>query len=543
MYRHIVIGSGIAGLYTALLASKHGRVLLLTKDELGESNTRYAQGGIAAPVGADDSPEQHAADTILAGAGLCDPVAVQVLTEEAPARILDLIALGVMFDCSEPASSLSKSGNIPSEKGLLESILLGREAAHQVHRILHAGGDATGAHVERTLRERVLHTPNIDVREHHLAVDLLRSPVRVTGVRAMDLQNGLLYDEPADFIVLATGGAGQLFSHTTNPAGATADGIALAYRAGAALADLEFYQFHPTALQLPGAPPFLISEALRGEGAVLRNRNGHRFMRDIHPLVELAPRDVIARAIWENLPGVTLDARHLGGTFLMQRFPTIYRRCLEYELDITKEPIPIAPAAHYYMGGVWTDLWGETSIPGLFACGEAACTGVHGANRLASNSLVEGLVFAYRSIARTVDPTAEGTAPIASTAPSDGLSPIEDAQPLTLAALQQLMWRHAGLQRSSGGLLAAREQLIAWTKDATVGHPCGENGDPTEARHRIELRNLWTAARLLVEAALLREESRGAHYRTDFPTSAPEWQKRIALGKHSLQVPQKGAWQ
>jgi L-aspartate oxidase len=387
MYDYIIIGSGIAGLFTALQAAQHGQVLVITKAALAESNTRYAQGGIAAAIGIADSPQLHYEDTLLAGAGLCDPAAVRVLTDEAPARIYDLIRLGVQFD--------TDSGGIA----------LGLEAAHQARRILHAGGDATGRYIELALCD-VLRQAGVTVREHTYVSEIVVEDGRAAGVWAQREGASPELIRAAQ-IVLACGGAGQLFASTTNPAVATGDGVALAYRTGAALADLEFYQFHPTALQLPGQPTFLISEAVRGEGAYLRNSAGRRFMPGYAPQAELAPRDVVARAIvaeMERSAGpVFLDLRHLDATTVHRRFPTISAFCRERGLDIAADLLPVAPAAHYFMGGVRTNIWGETSVPGLYACGEVACTGVHGANRLASNSLVEGLVFGWRIVRRTIE--------------------------------------------------------------------------------------------------------------------------------------------
>ena len=394
-YDYIIVGSGIAGLYAALLAREHGSVLVLTKGSIDDCNTRWAQGGIAAPVGPDDSPEKHLRDTIIAGAGLVDEEAARVLTSEAADRIRDLVRFGVPFD------------TVHGE------VALAREGAHSVPRVLHAGGDSTGMHIELTLSSVARHE-GVTVLEYTIATEILvgahhdaPQPL-ATGVRAQNTQTGERTDYTCRHLVLATGGAGQMYRVSTNPPVATGDGIALAYRAGAEITDMEFIQFHPTALKLPGVQSFLISEAVRGEGGILRDTNGARFMPEYDERAELAPRDIVARAIRDRMQKtggdhVLLDVTHLEAQLVAARFPQIYRFCLDAGLDITREPIPVSPAAHYTMGGIRTNTWGETTIPGLYACGECACTGVHGANRLASNSLLETVVFAKRVIARTLE--------------------------------------------------------------------------------------------------------------------------------------------
>src|SRR4030065_1473443 len=386
-YDYVIIGSGIAGLYTALLAKEAGSVLLLTKGSIEDCNTRHAQGGIAAPIGKNDSPELHFQDTMKAGDGLCDPEAVRILVTEAPDRIADLIKFGVPFD------------TIDGE------IALTREAAHSVPRIIHAGGDATGEHIEITLSKRV-RMSSINVLEYCLVTQILIEAGKVKGVRALDCRAGLIEAHECRFVILATGGAGRLFKYTTNSDVATGDGIALAFQAGAEIKDMEFFQFHPTAVRLPGVPSFLISEAVRGEGGTLRNVEGYRFMPDYTSEAELAPRDVVARSILYEMrktgsDRAFLDVTHIPAPQVTTRFPHIYRFCLDHGLDITKGPVPVAPAAHYFMGGVKVNSWGETNIVGLFAAGETACTGVHGANRLASNSLLEVVVFSKRILERT----------------------------------------------------------------------------------------------------------------------------------------------
>lgn len=513
----IVVGSGLSGLYSALLASRQARVLLLTKARLEESNTYHAQGGIAAALAAPDSPELHFRDTIAAGAGLCDPTAVRVLVEEGPRRVRDLIERGVRFDL---------------ENG---EIALTREGAHSRPRVLHAGGDATGASIETTIATRVRSSPNVTILENHLVSELLIENSRVSGVRALDCNSGeeVAFASPA--VILATGGAGQLFSQTTNPAVATGDGIALAFRAGAEIGDIEFVQFHPTALAVPGAPRFLISEAVRGEGGILRNSSGERFMLRIDPRAELAPRDVVARGILFEMERTGdrcafLDVTHLDPEHFRRRFPTISGVCRQFGIDPAREPIPVAPAAHYLMGGIRTDVWGATSVAGLFACGECACTGVHGANRLASNSLLETIVFAARVVQKLCGETSESAGP--AQPPREGSSLLHPdlrisvpkpsagpSLPRSTATLRELTWSLAGLVRTAPGLQRLESIASAWlTTDA---------GDRN--REAIELRSLTILARLLALAALRREESRGAHFRRDFPLTDPAWQRRIIL--------------
>jgi len=509
-YDYIIIGSGIAGLYTALLAQEHGRVLILTKGSIDECNTKLAQGGIAAAIGHDDSPELHYQDTMAAGAGLCDPEAVRLLAEQAPDRITDLIRFGVPFD------------TIHGE------VALTREAAHSVSRIVHAGGDATGEHIELTLSALARHR-NISILEYALVTRILLGKNGAEGVEAMDTRTHTPHSYEGRNIIVATGGAGRLFKLTTNPDVATGDGVALAYRAGAAISDMEFFQFHPTALCLPGASVFLISEAVRGEGGLLRNVRGERFMPKYHPQAELAPRDVVARSIVQEMQQtggdhVLLDVTHLPGQAISARFPSIYGFCLEHGLDITKEPIPVAPAAHYMMGGVRTNTWGETSVPGLYACGECACTGVHGANRLASNSLMEVLVFGKRIIQRILEGGAQTAVP--AWGPHDVLhhlgpqsAPSQRLEVPTLAGLQDLLWNKVGIVRSGQSLDQAAATLLHW--QSSLPKPID--------RPSYELADLVLIARLMTEAALLRQESRGAHYRLDFPDPSPEWLRHIVF--------------
>jgi L-aspartate oxidase len=487
--RVVVVGTGIAGLIAAHRASERHDVVLVTKSRLSESNTRYAQGGIAVAMFPDDSVESHIADTVRAGAGLCDPVAVEILCTEGPQRVRDLIALGVEFDRVEG------------------ELVRGHEAAHSSRRVLHAGGDATGFAIESALL-RAVRRRAIEVHEHTFVTDLVVDDGMVCGVDVI-AADGATHRIPGDVVVLASGGAGQLFRHTTNPEVATGDGIAAAWRAGAAVSDLEFYQFHPTALALPGN--HLVSEAVRGEGAVLRDADGERFMADVHSDAELAPRDVVARGIAQAMARqggqpVVLDATALGADFLRTRFPGITAACAERGLDWTVEPVPVTPAAHYAMGGIRTDIDGRSTLPGLLAVGEAACTGVHGANRLASNSLLESLVFAWRA----ADALDVAGSPLALTTSSSALVPVAGATTVDRDALRDLMWRHAGLERDAAGLAEAAAALAGWRAD-----------DPTPAGR--EDANLLGLGRLLVHAALRREESRGAHLRTDFPETTEAW--------------------
>lgn len=487
-YHVIVIGSGISGLFVALEARHLGPVLVLTKGSIDDCNTRWAQGGIAAAVGPLDSTEQHLADTIVAGDGLVDEAAARVLCEEAPARIRDLVEYGVAFD------------------SLGGEVALGREAAHSRHRILHAGGDRTGAEIEDALTAAVS-DPQITILDHTLATRLLVEGGRVHGVEAIALHDGSVEMYESQHVVLATGGAGQMYSHTTNPEVATGDGIALAFAAGAEVADLEFYQFHPTALRLDGAPPFLISEAVRGEGAILRNRAGEAFMERYHELKDLAPRDVVARATVaemrrEAADSVFLDCTGLRSVDLAARFPGIYAFCIGVGIDMRRHPIPVAPAAHYLMGGVRTDVSGRTTVPGLFACGEVACTGVHGANRLASNSLMETVVFGKR-VVEHIAAGRGGAAP--ASAQRTRMSPRPASAP-SHAAVQELLWRAAGIERDADGLRKGVAELAAW-----------ELASEPATRPAFELRQMAVLASLMLAAAQRRTESRGAHFRSDFP--------------------------
>ena len=489
-YALIVVGSGISGLFVALEARRLGPVLVLTKGSIDDCNTRWAQGGIAAAIGPLDSPEQHLADTLTAGAGLVDPRIARILCSEAPARINDLVRYGVSFD------------------SLGGEVALGREAAHSQSRILHAGGDRTGEQIETALTTAA-HDPTITVLDYTLATSLIVDGGRIRGIEAVDLETGETIQYTANNVVLATGGAGRLFSHTTNPDVATGDGIALGFEAGAEVTDLEFYQFHPTALRVADSPPFLISEAVRGEGATLRNREGEAFMTRYHPLGDLAPRDVVARAIVLEMrrggrDSVRLDCTGLRSIDLAARFPAIFAFCMNAGIDMRAQPIPVAPAAHYLMGGIRTDEWGRTTVPGLYACGEVASTGVHGANRLASNSLMETVVFGKRVVEHIAG--GEGGAAVSS-GEADSLpgSPVVEA-PGSHEEIQRLMWECAGIERDANGLRHALTTAEGWHGNAD--HP---------RRAHYERRQMALVARLMLTAAARREESRGAHFRSDFP--------------------------
>jgi len=505
MSQIVVVGSGVAGLVAALELSQRHDVTLVTKARLAESNTRYAQGGIAAVMFEDDTIAGHIQDTLQAGAGLCDREAVEILCKEGPARIRDLIGIGVAFD--------RKNGRFAQ----------GLEGAHSYPRVLHAGGDATGLAIETALIHAIREAP-IDVLEHTFACDLLMQEGRAAGLRILD-DKGNLRTLAADAVVLASGGAGNLYPYTTNPSVATGDGVALAFRAGALLGDVEFYQFHPTALAAPGN--FLISEAVRGAGAVLRAEDGTRFMQKLNPLAELAPRDIVARGIAEQMRAqdgkpVMLDATALGAEYLSERFPTIDAACRRLGLDWSVRPVPVTPAAHYWMGGVRTDLDGRTSIPGLFAVGEVACTGVHGANRLASNSLLESVVFAWR-VAALLNESA-GAFREARQSDADSsyvfLDQVAGSVPVSRPELQELMWNSAGIYRNEAGLRSGLAQLEQWCVP----------GDSVEARETV---NMLLLAKAVLTAALERQESRGAHFREDFPEASPALQHHILL-QHAL---------
>jgi len=530
---YAVVGSGIAGLRAAIELSEAGSVLVLAKSNLSDSATAWAQGGIAVALSDEDEIGLNDQDTINAGDGLCRAEAVALLVEEGPKYITQLIEWGTEFD---------RAGT---------KLAFTREAAHSRSRILHAHGDSTGREISRALLSRAHSIPHLHLRAHAFTTELIVDYGRVTGLRFIDETDGTLHELQAGAVLLATGGLGQIYRETTNPDVATGDGMAIAYDAGAVLSDMEFMQFHPTALAIPGAPRFLLSEALRGEGGVLRNIGLERFMKRYHEAQELAPRDVVARAIDSELQRkqskhVCMDMTNKSEEFLKKRFPRIHETCLSYGLDLASDLAPVCPAAHYMMGGVKTDLKGRTSLPGLYAAGETASTGVHGANRLASNSLLEGLVFgALAAQAMMKDAPAgkrKGQALPGSPAPLPGnssASPKEAAKNggaakngaaakpastlcATLSKIRDVMWREAGIMRNGKELAEAIKQL-----EAIELPKCEKSG-----RSGHELRNLHTLALVMTRSALAREESRGSHYRSDFPYRNDEdFAKHSALQK------------
>ncbi len=500
----IVVGSGIAGVRAAIEIARAAHVVVLTKSKADESNTEYAQGGIAVALNDEDEIGLHYQDTINAGDGLCDETAVRTLVADGPERIQELIAWGAEFD---------RHGS---------KLAFTREAAHSRHRILHAHGDSTGQEINRTLIRKVRSMPSASLQPHCFALDLLVGPAGCEGVRYLEQKSGRIKELRARGVVLSTGGLGLLFADTTNPDVATGDGSAIALRAGAALADMEFVQFHPTALKLEGAPRFLLSEALRGEGARLVNASGEAFMTRYHPDGDLAPRDVVARSIFLEAQNrgeecVFLDLRHLDPDFVRRRFPRIVQTCARFGLDLTAAPAPVFPAAHYMMGGVHTDLSGRTTIPGLAAAGEVACTGVHGANRLASNSLLEGLVFGARAAAGLLE--GRHAADLNAFAELVQLPwPVETSDsPAEKAPIRDRMSRQVGIVRDETGLRQAQEYFFNLPFGCAAGQSAAERN------------NLLTNARVVTAVARLRRESRGAQFRRDFPERNDQaWRSRLA---------------
>src|SRR5437588_10185084 len=491
----VVIGAGIAGLRAAIELANAGRVVVLAKREVKDSATQLAQGGIAAALSDEDEISLHLQDTLNAGNGLCNPEAARVLVEDAPERIEELIQWGTEF---------GREGT---------KLTFGREEAHSRNRILHAHGDSTGREILRALVAKAKTLKQVSVCEFEFTTDLCIEDGQLHGVHHIN-SSGETGHIAASSVLLASGGMGQLYCNTTNPPVATGDGVAMAFRSGAEISDMEFIQFQPTALYLKGAPRFVLSEALRGEGAYLRNLEMGRFMPKYHPMGELAPRDVVARAIVHEMevsratePVVYLDLTHLDADHLRGRFPRIYSTCLKYNVDITTDLIPIRPAAHYAMGGVRTDLEGRTSVPGLFAAGEVAATGVHGANRLASNSLLEGLVFGARAgKAMCSELRAVTKSRHRGLAASNG--PIEPGVEDLISQVHDLMWRDVGIVRDGSGLRRAVQQLESLA--SRIAHP--------HSRRAHEAQNIHQAGLLVARSALAREESRGAHYRIDYPS-------------------------
>ncbi len=519
----LVLGSGIAGLSFALKVAPRGRVAILTKKDRAESNTNYAQGGIAAVTSKEDSFELHVRDSLEAGAGLCKEKVVRTIVEEGPARIAELIELGMHFSERE----------VPLSHGARE-LDLGREGGHSKRRILHAK-DITGREVERALLAAVAAQPNIQVFENHIAIDLITSPKlgyvgepRCLGVYALDKATGQVETFAAPATLLATGGCGKVYLYTTNPDIATGDGVAMAYRAGAAVANMEFIQFHPTCLYHPKAKSFLVSEAVRGEGGVLKTINGVEFMDQYHPLKSLAPRDVVARAIDREMKKsgaayVLLDITHKPARFLIERFPNIYQTCLGYGIDITKEPIPVVPAAHYQCGGVVTNVDGQTEITGLYAVGEVACTGLHGANRLASNSLLEALVIAHRAAQHMLAGKPE---PIGIQIPNWHSGAAHNPDELVVVShnwdeIRRAMWDYVGIVRTNKRLQRAQKRIANLQEEIQEYY-----WDFIVTNDLLELRNIATVAELIIASALQRPESRGLNYNLDYPNPNPDYAQR-----------------
>ncbi|HEV2692170.1 MAG TPA: L-aspartate oxidase [Verrucomicrobiae bacterium] len=522
----LILGSGIAGLTFALKVAPHGRVAIVTKKDRAESNTNYAQGGIASVTSKEDSFELHVRDTLEAGAGLCKEAVVRTIVEEGPARIAELIQMGMHFSESEHRA----------EDGSRE-LDLGREGGHSMRRILHAK-DVTGREIERALLDAISKQPNIQIFENHIAIDLITSQKlgyvgenRCLGAYVFDKVSGRVETFTAPVTLLATGGCGKVYLYTTNPDIATGDGVAMAFRAGASISDMEFVQFHPTCLYHPKAKSFLISEAVRGEGGILKSLEGKEFMDACHPLKSLAPRDIVARAIDSEMKKtgadhVLLDITHKPARFIIERFPNIYQTCLRYGIDITKEPIPVVPAAHYQCGGVVTNVDGETDIAGLYAVGEVACTGLHGANRLASNSLLEAMVCAHRAAGKILSIKPEK---------SDLKIPLWQSGEATNAdelvvvshnwdEIRRLMWDYVGIVRTNKRLQRAQSRLANLQQEIQEYY---WNFNVTA--DLLELRNIATVAELIVQCALQRPESRGLNYNLDFPKANPEWAQRDSL--------------
>ncbi|ACL68824.1 L-aspartate oxidase [Halothermothrix orenii] len=507
----VIIGTGIAGLYTALKLASLGEVSVLTKEKLEDSNTQYAQGGIAAVIDRGDSWKLHMEDTLKAGAGICDEKAVEVLVTEGPDRVRELIKMGTRFDHIEGELDLT------------------REGAHSKRRILHARGDATGEEIRESLTRAITKSKNISLKEENFMIDLvkLNRGNHVDGVLVWDNNQKKYIVYLARAVILASGGCGQVYHNTSNPEVTTGDGVAAAYRAGAIIMDMEFIQFHPTVFYNKHGSSFLISESLRGEGAVLRNSEGKRFMDKYHDLAELAPRDVVARAILQemerdNKPHVWLDITHKDADFVKNRFPTIFRTLKEHGIDITRDWVPVVPAAHYMMGGVRTDTYGRTNLIGLYAVGEVACTGVHGANRLASNSLLEGLVFGnriYRALKMEADvlPLPEENLKVPQLLPYGKVMVIKQIK----EELKKKMSHQVGIIRSEKTL----KDMIKWIEETEVKL----NKFKYSNVELWELKNMLSVAGIISRSALLRKESRGGHFREDYPEIKPGWGNKHVL--------------
>jgi L-aspartate oxidase len=525
----LVLGSGIAGLTCALECARVGRVVLVTKDRLPESSSRYAQGGIASVWSPEDSFESHIADTLRAGDGLCHPDVVDIVVREGPDRVRDLIALGTNFDHrGDPEDS---------------EYDLGREGGHSKRRILHAL-DATGREVIRALTEAVRATPNVEIRENHLAVDLLLERGQGStcwGAYVLDRNTRVVHRFVARTTFLCTGGAGKVYLYTSNPDIATGDGVAMAYRAGAPVANMEFFQFHPTCLYHPQAKSFLVTEALRGEGAILRRPDGDAFMSRYDQRAELAPRDVVARAIDNEMKVhgfecVYLDISHREPEFVRGRFPTVHETCLRFGIDMTRQPIPVVPAAHYLCGGVVADVHGATALDRLYACGEVACTGLHGANRLASNSLLEALVFAHRAAVHAVARLHNDARRPPAMRPWDPAGAVDSDESVVVTQnwdeIRRFMWNYVGIVRTERRLARAR-QRIALLQDEIREY----YRDFLLTSDLVELRNIATVAGLIVTCASTRKESRGLHYTIDHPRPDPGWVRDTVVCRRDGQDP------
>ncbi|MBP9009881.1 MAG: L-aspartate oxidase [Smithellaceae bacterium] len=522
----LIIGSGIAGLSLAIKAARLGSVSIVTKKEKSESNTNYAQGGIAAVMDKTDSFEEHIKDTLTCGAGLCHRDVVEFVVREAPERIQELIEWGVNFTRSEESPDLFD---------------LGQEGGHHRRRVLHAQ-DLTGREIERALHERVAALKNVNIYENHIGIDLIvhrdatGDSLGCLGAYVLDIEKDEIHTFRARYTILSTGGAGKVYLITTNPDIATGDGIAMAYRAGAEIANMEFIQFHPTCLFHPEAKAFLISEAVRGEGGILRLKNGATFMEQYHPMKSLAPRDVVAKAIDNEIKKsgdeyVLLDITHHSRSFLQERFPNIYDKCLEYGYDMALEPIPVAPAAHYICGGVLVDHFGKTSIDNLYACGEVSCTGLHGANRLASNSLLEALIYSHRTFMKISESFHQTQMSTVVIHPWDPLDSSESDDTIVVTnnweEIRRCMWNYVGIVRSDKRLERALRRIEMIQKEI---HEYYWNYKVT--KDLIELRNITTVAKLIVQSARSRKESRGLHYTMDYPEMDNTYLKDTILTKN-----------